>query len=67
MVARVNGRVVSDTVKCGHDCLLGDALTGRFLSEVFEPVAKIIPLLTFCSIGDADREYNANHTEYYAS
>jgi hypothetical protein len=54
MVARDDGWVVSDTVKCGHDCLLGDALTGRFLSEVFEPVAKIIPLLTFCGNGDAD-------------
>ena len=47
MVVRDNGRVVSDTIQCGHDGLLRDALTGRFLFKVFEPIAEIILLLTF--------------------
>jgi hypothetical protein len=52
MVVGDNGRVVSDTVQCRHDGLLRDALTGRFLFKVFEPIAEIILLLTFCSNGD---------------
>ena len=44
MVACDNGVVVSDSIQCRCDRLLGNARSRRFLFEVVESVRKIFPL-----------------------
>ncbi len=57
-----DGRIVSDTVQCKRDRLLGKALCGRFLFEPFEPAVKIIPLALRGNPG-ANPQYNAYHPD----